>query len=491
MCGIFGIVNGAAKRNGVNGFLRDATVCGVLRGDDSTGLMQVHRKKKSVWVYKRDLAGPVFLDQKRARQLISSADDEWATIGHHRAATHGSVCDENAHPFVFENAERHLVCGVHNGVISGFRRTEKHPKTGEEVTFEVDSEWAFFMLAHYGDEAYRKFNGWYALAYYDSKTDTINLSANGGRSLYYAFVKHSDTMLLASEDGMLAWLASRNHLDIDTIKPVPTDKILSFGRSKLRDVEDRPIPKFQYTAPKPTLPPPASASGRDMEEWRSGHEDWRERRVAAHMAEYQQNQQGIMVPKAALTPVERRDQAQVEIDRAERADALAAAEAVQRRAQAESAFVPDAVNIDKDYASKEDVSYANELSLLGEKVTFQLTEIKDDRADSSNPDGMFFRGWATALSKGAGGVLGVTEVYPAIIRHAEKLEHMQKFKTFVCSIVGVRDTVLPGSKKSEFELLLGKPNGVFTDRGNQVDMAALKDAKSTTKRNNKQQVTVN
>lgn len=470
MCGLFGVLNGkTGRRAAVSNFLSNAVVTGVLRGDDSTGLMQVDRDKKSVWIHKQALPGPIFLDQKQTRRILNAADSEWATIGHHRAATHGKVNNENAHPFYFQRADESVLCGVHNGVINNHVRREKDPVTGEWLDFEVDSEWAFWKLTHEGDAAFAKFMGWFAMIYYDSAADVMKVAVNGGRSLSYAFVKDADIVLMASEHKMLEWLADRNNLVIEDPISFKADTITAFGRSDLRQCQVLPLPqKPPYVAPAYT----GSHSRYDQ----SGRETRNERRrdeMALEPYRYggyvEDPISGMLLP----THTGPRNQETIEIERAELAAAMTDAGAVKRReGKPHVALVtPPSPAEMKDFARRDEIKHAQDLNLLGEPVSFQPSGVTDDRAVNGG-DGMYFKGYITPISDKAKRILGV-DPYPAIIRHAEQMTFATKFPEFHCKIVGMRMVRLPNTDKEEFEFILSKPSHILTNKGNVVDEKAL------------------
>lgn len=240
MCGILGVINGEASWQGINKvceYMLQGAVTGILRGMDSTGMFQVMRDH-SVRVHKLPIDGPSFAGSKRANTLFRAADSTLATILHHRAATHGEVSYDNCHPFEHDS-ENNYVIGVHNGTIPGFSRRE------DNITFDVDSDWLYYQILKKGaKEALENVeHGAYALVWYDFSKKKMLMAVNGQRELHFAFIKDKNTMLVASEAGMLYWLASRNGLEIEGIKfPVPNN-IYEFDFKDLRSWSTVPIEK--------------------------------------------------------------------------------------------------------------------------------------------------------------------------------------------------------------------------------------------------------
>lgn len=212
MCGISGVFNG--ERYGPNlrldDFLGTACITGVLRGMHSTGMYQV-RANKDVEVYKKALCGFDFVQLKRTQALINSADRAVATVIHHRAATHGDVRDENAHPFEHYD-DRNYIVGVHNGGVSQYNKKE------DGISFNVDSDWLYYKIFKDGpDKALGSLNttAAYALVWYDQSKNRHYIAANKQRPISWGFVKGKNIMLFASEHAHLYWMASRYGLEFE------------------------------------------------------------------------------------------------------------------------------------------------------------------------------------------------------------------------------------------------------------------------------------
>jgi len=198
---------------GINDFMMEACEIGVLRGRDSTGVFNVARNNNRVTTYKLPYSGQHFVETKRGAAILKESANAKATVLHHRAATRGSVSQENAHPFVHWNDKRMLV-GVHNG---GITNAEMRYKGNN---FDVDSDYALFRLFEDGDAAYKHFDGAYTFVYhtdYEGEGNKIHVAVNGKRGFSFGSVKGKNVILGASEPRMLDLLAARNGIELDEI----------------------------------------------------------------------------------------------------------------------------------------------------------------------------------------------------------------------------------------------------------------------------------
>lgn len=147
------------------------------------------------------------------------------TVCHVRHATAGHVSKENAHPFVIERDDGSKLVGVHNGTLKDWQ----HKLRGQE--FDVDSEWAFNMIADKGIEALKYFDGAYALVWHDTRSpESVFMVRNEQRPLHFMQTEDGKTVLGASELGMLGWLAERNGFKIKRDKNQNAMFYLSPGR---------------------------------------------------------------------------------------------------------------------------------------------------------------------------------------------------------------------------------------------------------------------
>lgn len=135
MCGIIGYTG----KNDAKDIMLDALELLEYRGYDSAGIALLG--EEGTHIYKR--AGRV----KDLRDLCAEKDPKGCCgIGHTRWATHGGVCDENAHPHRFGR-----ITLIHNGIIENYRElTEKYGLEGK-LASETDSEVVAAVLERFYD----------------------------------------------------------------------------------------------------------------------------------------------------------------------------------------------------------------------------------------------------------------------------------------------------------------------------------------------------
>lgn len=221
----------------------------MLRGIDSTGI--IVGDDKTYGTFKKAVNGADFLDMKKAASLINSngLNRPAFMIGHNRAATVGSVNASNAHPF-----EHGSIAGVHNGTLRTYHRLDKNRDFG------TDSEALYYNISTRPDlaDVLGDIKGAYALVWYNSEENTVNIIRNDERPLAVAKVKDEDTVLWASEAGMLRWLAGRNGITLDHVMEpkanlhikfdLNSGEVASFEFNQLEVKDNYPV----YTPPVKT-----------------------------------------------------------------------------------------------------------------------------------------------------------------------------------------------------------------------------------------------
>lgn len=133
MCGIIGYTG----KNDAKEIMLDALELLEYRGYDSAGIALLNQN--GTQIVKR--AGRV----KDLRNLCEEKKPAGCCgIGHTRWATHGGVCDENAHPHQFGR-----ITLIHNGIIENYKElTEKYGLEGK-LASETDSEVVAAVLEHF------------------------------------------------------------------------------------------------------------------------------------------------------------------------------------------------------------------------------------------------------------------------------------------------------------------------------------------------------
>lgn len=237
MCGQFGILTTSAEHS-ADDFISDAFVTSMLRGVDSSGVVNIDLARNIYELHKLPVAGLHFVTDKVTKRLVRYAGlAKQLTMCHVRAATQGEVRLSNAHPFEIDTGEGILI-GTHNGTLTGW----KYSKYGKD--YDVDSEWALSLIAEKGIEAFKEFTGAYSFVWWDGRDGSkLHMVRNKERPMSVAFLKGGG-MAWASEPGMLFWLLERNSIQMDgRIVELLADKHYEFSTLKARDVTITELPK--------------------------------------------------------------------------------------------------------------------------------------------------------------------------------------------------------------------------------------------------------
>lgn len=227
MCGIVGVISSEINTTShpYLSFFKQALFADTFRGFDSTGLFCVDYDAKEPEVWKKAFPGPDFLQLEYTKSLLSDHNDYYCVIGHNRAATKGKINHATAHPFQIGD-----ITLVHNGTI----RNHMTLKGGNKFT--VDSEAICNALNESPvEDVISSLDGAFTLIWYDKSTGGISFIRNKERPLAFGRVKDRDTILLASEAGMLKWLASRNKLELVSIAEPKPGELFTFYPEKGKD----------------------------------------------------------------------------------------------------------------------------------------------------------------------------------------------------------------------------------------------------------------
>lgn len=210
MCGLFGFVNRDLTKLKLTELISQSLILNSLRGIDGAGVALVDPKGE-VHMYKRPLPGWDLLQLSPTKSLIANCDLPVFGMIHNRAGTSGGNKIDTSHPINY----KHITL-VHNGSV--------HALTALGADYSTHDSTAVAMaLADKNEkEALELIEGSYALMWYNQLDHTFNLARNEDRPLYIATIKKSKSLFLASESGMLFWLAERNDIEIKDINLMPT-----------------------------------------------------------------------------------------------------------------------------------------------------------------------------------------------------------------------------------------------------------------------------
>jgi hypothetical protein len=240
MCGIIGLYGAGTNfyTNSKKEFIYEGLIVDSVRGFDSTGIALLPRSQKDqVRIYKRDLAGYDFVQQKSAARLIEQLSNSVGIIGHNRSATTGMVNDRNAHPF-----KHGAITLVHNGTVrnaSSLVDRKEHPDG-----IVVDSEYVAHALSmEDADDVLAKLEGGYSLVWFDEEDHSLHFARNDQKPMWLAFDHQDQNVYFGSESEMVVWLTARKNLQIDTpiFKTAPLNHYIIKDPTKVREIDKRPF----------------------------------------------------------------------------------------------------------------------------------------------------------------------------------------------------------------------------------------------------------
>jgi glucosamine 6-phosphate synthetase-like amidotransferase/phosphosugar isomerase protein len=202
MCGLVGMAGKLGKLE--EDAFRDLLIVDSLRGPHSTGVASVDNRC-DVSVFKKAVDPFEYFTYKKVDALFYGVNR--ILMGHNRWATRGAINHRNAHPFKIGN-----ITGMHNGTLTNQRLLIDHTK------FEVDSENIIHSINEEGiDETHENLDGAYALVYYDSAADKLNIIRNSERTLFYTYNEKKTVLFWASEPWMLHGILHRRGIKHDKV----------------------------------------------------------------------------------------------------------------------------------------------------------------------------------------------------------------------------------------------------------------------------------
>jgi len=219
MCGNVGAISRETtfgEQSKIINFFRQALIVDSVRGLDATGVATITDKGK-LSIRKRAVASQEFLEDN---SVVSSIRDGSNVIfcGHNRAATTGSLTDQSAHPFKHGD-----ITLFHNGTLDYWSDL-----TSKDKYFSIDSEAICSSIDSNGViSTLENLSGAFALVWYDSSNKTVNFARNSERPLFFGYTPKTNSIVYASEEGMISWLAEKNGIELESIKSLAEGNWLS------------------------------------------------------------------------------------------------------------------------------------------------------------------------------------------------------------------------------------------------------------------------
>lgn len=236
MCGLVGFVNRGMPSKTISDFIKQSLITNSLRGTDGSGFCVVD-EDLTMQYYKRPLPGWDLVQLLPTASILASVKSPLFGLIHNRAGTNGGNKIETSHPVNY----KHITL-IHNGVVSQLHSLGASWDTHDSTAI------AMALADKPEKEALELLVGAYALMWYNANDNTLNVARNEQRPLYIGAIKKSKSLLFASEDGMLAWLAERNNIvlrDITEMLPGTHLKI-----SKDPNIKNH-VSKFKINIPAP------------------------------------------------------------------------------------------------------------------------------------------------------------------------------------------------------------------------------------------------
>ena len=202
MCGIVGFISlkNQHREFSKEKFMTDGLYVNALRGMHSTGVMSLEDSFRWRWA-KNAVTAQEFIDQEK---WSKKRFNKWCMVGHNRHATIGAIETDNAHPF--HHGEIIL---VHNGTLNNH-----HSLPHRNKDIKVDSELVAYNLSKVAPEDAAKevigrLSGAYALVWFDTRDQSVNIVRNSERPMHFGINKLEDILWFMSEGDMLNMVTRR------------------------------------------------------------------------------------------------------------------------------------------------------------------------------------------------------------------------------------------------------------------------------------------
>lgn len=296
MCGIYGLVRVKGPKPVAEEWRKMLAALGALscvRGTDSAGIARADS----------DGIAEIVKDAVPAWELVRSplwnhaARPGTFAIGHTRFATHGSVCQKNAHPFGYRGDDGSETCAVHNGMISNHQQLVTNGAAHDVDSANLIAALAGYEPKHYR-EVLRKTVGTLALAiiHKPARGNGKLILTRRGNPLYLCRVAGLQAIAFAStEDILKKALAACHMASMGNVWQIKEGVLYIFDGKRAKPVKVRwqkkPVQRSIFSAheirshvsdilqtyaesgryfpdyEKKTAPFSSSAGGKEVEEW--------------------------------------------------------------------------------------------------------------------------------------------------------------------------------------------------------------------------------
>lgn len=243
MCGLVGVVGKISLKE--KSVFKTLLQLDTIRGHHSTGVVIVSGNDNEAVIHKKLGTPWELFDSKSYDDAIRNTKIK-ALIGHNRWATKGKVSVGNAHPFNHGH-----IYGAHNGTLVTQYGLLDHTK------FDVDSDNLYYDMSVNGvEDTIPRVNGAYALTWYDSELEAVNMLRNSQRPLCLAKAVDGSCVFWASESWMLTVALGKEGIAIDKIEELPVMQQYSFTipRGGAQNVSGAKVHTHIEYKPKTTQP---------------------------------------------------------------------------------------------------------------------------------------------------------------------------------------------------------------------------------------------
>jgi hypothetical protein len=230
MCGIVGVlqyqsgVPRAIRQKAIKILFSDTMLQTEVRGDDATGIYQVHTDGDWAMTKKGEkVSNWLFLDREKSDDPVVYSDfmDAWldhkheltSLVGHCRKATIGSKGKDNDdnHPFAIQLDESNAILGIHNGTLTNHERIFSKLPPILKRQGQVDSEAIFHLMFHlsehgtkpWDEEMMRKLgkrlDGAAACIVVNTRFPNLVATWRFGRPMEYIMIAPLNIVLICSE----------------------------------------------------------------------------------------------------------------------------------------------------------------------------------------------------------------------------------------------------------------------------------------------------